>query len=286
MPRAATSGSTSAHSAATRRAHASSSATVTGANDHGIFVQDASGVLIWHNIVSGNAVNRNVNVPEDKAIELAGTFGALVLDNRVVDNDSGGIGLADDGPLDPGALPGHAGASRPSAFNFIRGNIVSGNLNDCGIVLTAKNDSTGAFGNIIERNTVTDQPGDTPPALGAIVLAGLGVDHNLIANNRIHGSFMPGIIVHSSRPDTQVDGNVILHNRLSDDDWGQVNGPAARVAIILATASTPTGDLSGTLIVGNQISHDEDYGIYLSGAGPTVVDHDRGNHAAIPIYRS
>ena len=218
-------------------------------------------------------------MPEDKAIELVGTFGARVLDNRIVGNDSGGIGLADDGPLDPGALPGHPGQSRPSAFNEVRGNIVSANLNDCGIVLTAKNENTGAFGNMIDANTVTDTPGDTPPALGGIVLAGLGVDHNLIANNRIHGSFMPGIIVHSSRPDTQVDGNVIVHNRLSDDDWGQINGPAARVAIVLATASTPTGDLSGTLIVGNHISHDENYGIYLSGAGTTVIEHDRANHA-------
>jgi parallel beta-helix repeat protein len=261
-------------------------ATVTGANDHGIFVQDAAGVVIAGNTVTGNGVHRNAAVPEDKAIELAGTFGAYVAHNRVVGNDGGGIGLADDGPLDPGAVVGHPGAARPSAFNEVVGNTLSGNLNDCGIVVTAKNAGTGAFGNTVGGNVLSDTPGVFPPALSGIVLAGLHVDHNTIVGNTVHGSFMPGIILHSSRPETEVDGNVIADNSLSADDWGQINGPDARVAIILATASTPAGDLSGTVIANNSISSDEDYGIYLSGAGRTIIAADHRNQAAVPVFRS
>lgn len=261
-------------------------ATVSGANDHGIFVQDATDVVIADSTISGNGVDRNNTVPEDKAVELAGTWAALVTHNRVVGNDGGGIGLADDGPLDPGAVPGHPGALRASAFNQILGNTVSGNLNDCGIVVTAKNYGTGAFANTVEGNVLSDTPGVFPPALSGIVLAGLRVDHNVISNNTVHGSFMPGIIMHSSRPDTEVDGNVIVHNRLSADDWGQVNGPDARVAIILATASSPAGDLSGTVIASNVISHDEDYGIYLSDVGRTVIAADGQNDAVVPVARS
>jgi parallel beta-helix repeat protein len=259
-------------------------ATVTGANDHGIFVQDASGVVIAHNTVTGNGVQRHSSIPEDKAVELSGTSGSLVVGNHVFGNDGGGIGLSDDGPLDPGAPVGNPGALRASTGNQIVGNTVSGNLNDCGIVVTAKNHGTGAVGNVVADNVLTDVPGTFPPALGSIVLAGLGIDHTQVVNNVIHGSFMPGIILHSSRPDTQVNDSVIANNTLSADDWGQVNGPDARVAIILATASQPAGELDHTLLAGNRISADEDYGIYQIGTTGTLIAADRANHAAVPVF--
>lgn len=259
-------------------------ATVWGANDHGIFVQDASGVVLVDNTITGNGVNRNRMIPEDKALELAGTVGATVSDNRVVNNDGGGIGLADDGPLDPGAVPGHPGALRPSADNEVVRNSVSGNLNDCAIVITAKNYGTGAIGNTVAHNVLVDVPGVFPPTLGGIVLAGQLVKHNQVVGNTVQGSFMPGIVVHSSRPDTDVSDNVIADNTLSADDWGRINGPNARVAIILATASRPAGELDRTVLANNRISADEDYGIYQIGTTRTVIAADRFNDATVPVY--
>lgn len=259
-------------------------ATVTGANDHGIFVEDASGVVLANNTVTGNGVRRNATIPEDKAVELAGTTGAVVLGNQVLNNDGGGIGLADDGPLDPGAVPGHPGQPHESAFNQVVRNTVSGNLNDCAIVVTAKNHATGAVGNSIDHNSLNDEPGVFPPTLGGIVLAGQLVVHTQVVGNSIHGSFMPAIVVHSSRPDTNVSDNVIANNTLSADDWGRINGPNARVAIILATASQPAGRLDHTVLINNRIGADEDYGIYQIGTTRTIVVADRRNDATVPVY--
>lgn len=259
-------------------------ATVTGANDHGIFVQDAADVVIAHSVITGNGVHRNANVPEDKAVELAGTTDATVVDNQVVQNNGGGIGLADDGPLDPGAVLGHPGTARPSTGNNVTNNVVSRNLGDCAIVVTAKNRGTGASDNTVAHNVLDDVPNVFPPTLGGIVLAGQSVDGNHVVGNTIHGSFMPGIVVHSSRPDTDVSDNDIVDNDLSADDWGRINGPSARVAIILATASQPAGRLDGTVLVGNRIASDEDYGIYEIGATNSIIAADQRNKATVPIY--
>jgi hypothetical protein len=261
-------------------------ATVFGANDHGVFVQDADGVVVAHNTVTGNGVHRTNGIAEDKAIEMAGSRDSTVFGNRVVHNDGGGIGLADDGGLDPGAPVGHPGSLRSSVGNLVTGNVVSDNLNDCAIVVTAKNHGTAARANSIVGNDVDDVPGVFPPALGGIVLAGQEVVGNDVVGNTIRGSFMPGIIVHSSRPDTDVSDNVIANNVLTEDDWGRINGPAARVAIILATASQPAGRLDHTVIANNRIAADEDYGIYLIGATHTVVAADQRNQASVPVYGS
>ena len=125
-------------------------ATVSNANDHGIFVQDARGTVIANDVVAHNGIaphkcSTTVLPPciqEDKAIELSGTHDATVRNNLVADNVAdGGIGVSDDGPVDPGApAPGalHAGSS-----NEVRDNTILDNAFGCGIVVAAYNPVRG-----------------------------------------------------------------------------------------------------------------------------------------------
>src|SRR5664280_2581008 len=77
-----------------------SHATVTGANDHGIFAQDTSGLQVTNSTVSGNGVAPTAGIAENKAIELVGVSNSTVSGNTVSGNlADGGIGVADDGQV-------------------------------------------------------------------------------------------------------------------------------------------------------------------------------------------
>ncbi len=255
---------------------------VSGANDHGIFVQDADHVTIKDDTISGNGVAPH-SIAEDKAIDLVGTSYSAVVDNVVTGNlADGGIAINDDGPFDPGALPGHPGALRPAVGDVVVGNQVSGNLIGCGIVLSSYNPGAGVAHDLVARNVVSGSPGQFPPVLGAIVLAGQSVIDNTVVGNIVTGSFIPGIVVHSNTPAEKVSGTVILHNTLIGDDWGRADGPPAMVGIILAAGSTPPGELVDTLVSANRI-RDEDYGIYLQNTTDTRIVADRHNQATIPV---
>ena len=66
--------------------------TVTGANDHGIFVQDASHITIETSKVEGNGLAPTPSINENKAIELVGTSNAMVVHDTVTGNVGGGVG--------------------------------------------------------------------------------------------------------------------------------------------------------------------------------------------------
>jgi parallel beta-helix repeat protein len=96
--------------------------TVTGAKDHGIFVQDASHITVDGNLVTGNGIPGSACppsgtppkgcVPEDKGIQMVGTSNSAITNNVVSYNSAdGGIGIADDGPQNPGAPLGVSGSS-------------------------------------------------------------------------------------------------------------------------------------------------------------------------------
>jgi nitrous oxidase accessory protein NosD len=77
-----------------------SGVTVTGANEHGIFVQDSSRVTIQYSVVTGNGVAGHACPPsgtappeciaEDKAVELVGTSDSVVSQNVVSHNHADG----------------------------------------------------------------------------------------------------------------------------------------------------------------------------------------------------
>ena len=83
-------------------------ATISGANDHGIFVQDTSNVVIEDSLITNIGLMSHPVCPtgrpsstciiDDKEIELVGTNGVLVRRNTVTyDPTDGGIAVVDDG---------------------------------------------------------------------------------------------------------------------------------------------------------------------------------------------
>jgi Right handed beta helix region len=268
-------------------------ATITGAGDHGIFVQDASRVAILDNSVVGNGLSLNSKgIVEDKAIELVGTTDSVVLRNVVQGNlADGGIALNDDGPaVDPGAPVADATALHPSKRNMVIGNEVSGNAVGCGIVLSSDNPGAGVLDNTVANNTLTDTPGvmtKNGPPISGIVLAGQLVENNRVLHNTVHGSFMPGIIVHSNTPAEVVSGTLIAFNTLTDDDWGKINGPDVATAVVVGAGATPggTGVLSGTWLFANTISN-ESIGIDEYGATATRTFANRFRNVGTPISSS
>lgn len=270
-------------------------ATVTGADDHGIFAQDTSGLAIIGSTITGNGVHphscdipgTNPCIAEDKAVELAGTSNSLITHNTVGQNGFGGIGIADDSPfLDPGAFNG--GSASPAVGNAVVGNMVLGNLNDCGIVVAAYNDGVGAMNNIVSGNTVT---GDQPPfgrgkADGQIVVATDGpntsVTNTIIVNNIIMGSELPGIVVHANAPGDLIAGTLIVHNSISSNGYyppffSTVNTPNTVPTGIAIVAEVEPGNpatpvLMKTLVVADTVTSDT-IGIWLCGSTGTVMAH-------------
>lgn len=270
-------------------------ATVSGANDHGILVQDVSDVAIRNSLISGNGVSRH-NVPgtstplsEDKALTLLGTRHVVVEDNTVRDNvGDGGISVNDDGNS-PSMSVLSPGLSLPAVDNVIRGNVVSGNLGGCGIVLSAWNPGQGVNHNTVTGNVVTGAPGVFPPVIGSIVVAAdppntSAVD-NVVMKNVVTDSFIPGIIVHSNAPGDYVSGTQIVNNTLARDDWGKVDGPNATTAVAVegrAAGAPSPSVLTDTVVAGNRISQ-QDIGIWVRGATNSDIGGYGVNHATEPV---
>lgn len=262
-----------------------SGATVTGANDHGIFVQDTSHVSIRNSTISGNGVAPH-SVAEDKALQLVGTTNSSVQDNIVTGNFAdGGIAINDDGSLDPGAPTG--GSLLASTNNVVSGNTVSGNYVGCGIVLSAYNPAAGVSNNVVTGNTVTGTVGFSKhgPVIGGIVVAAdssnTTVSNNTVVGNTITDSFIPGIVVHSNAPGDVVSNNSVIANTLSGDGWGKIDGPPALVGIIIASGA-PSAILTNTTASANRITN-EDIGIYVAGATGTHIGGLPLNQATTPV---
>ena len=259
--------------------------TVTGANDHGIFAQDTTGLLISGSTVTGNGVAPTAGIAENKAIELVGATGALVTGNTVEANTAdGGIGLADDGSFDPGApAPGTLTAS---TADTISNNKSIGNYAGCGIVIAAYDPGAGISGITVSGNTVSGTIGafgPHGPVIGGVVVAAdtphTSVSNVTVQSNDITGSFIPGIVVHSNAPFDTVSGVQLTSNTLSGDDWGSVDGPPRPAGIIVAASQIPapvTPVLSGTTITGNTISQ-EFYGIWRAGDTSTAASSNTVN---------
>ncbi|TAM62877.1 MAG: hypothetical protein EPN50_06410 [Chloroflexota bacterium] len=271
--------------------------TVRGANDHGIFVENASNVTIAGNLVTGNGLAPTAGINEDKALQLSGTRDSMVRDNRVVGNVAdGGIGVSDNGPLDPGAPQGstlHAGRG-----NSVVHNVVEDNLLGCGIVVAAYDPGAGVWDNMVVGNQVVNSDstvGVFPPAVGGIVVAadppGTAAGGNKVVANTITNSFIPGIIVHSNAPGNAVSDTLVSANRLANDGWARTDGPAAKVGIIVSGPTLPpflpAATLSGIKVVGNHIAASEDIGICFSLTATGSMAGGLGaDQAATPVLHS
>jgi parallel beta-helix repeat protein len=263
--------------------------TITGANDHGILVQDSKNVAIMGNTVSGNGVAPHSSVQENKAIELVGTSDSIVKNNVVSYNTAdGGIGVADDGSINPGAP--NSGSPNPATGNMITGNLIEYNLYGCGIVVAAYNSNGGVYLNTVTGNTVLGASfatiGTYGPAVGGIVVAAdvpnAKVLGNVVQNNQIQGSLIPGVVVHSNAPGDLVSGTVVIHNTISSsgDETANSNEPPAPNGIMIV-AETSSGmpnppRIIGTVVNSNTVT-DDYYGIWTCSASLTVVHNLMGN---------
>lgn len=267
-------------------------ATVTGANDEGILVQDAANIVIKNSTISGNGVDPDLDsnggpLTENKGIVLAGTINSLVKNNIVENNMAdGGIALVDDGPNHPFAPGDVATAPIASTGNVITGNLVKDNLNACGIVVSAKNPGGGVSHNLISKNTVigfNPAAGDTVLGVGSIVVAGgaLGpvkLTDNIILNNVVSGGFIPGISLHAFGPGV-ISGTKLIGNELSDNGAGEISGDTTGIEIY---AVPEVGVITGTQVLSSTISNDV-FGVWHVGDTGTHIAHMQTDNVATPI---
>ena len=253
--------------------------TVSGANDHGIFAQDTSGLTVSNSTLQGNGVAPTAGINENKAIELVGVSNSTVSGNTVTGNlADGGIGVADDGPVDPGAP--NPGTLTPTANVTVTNNQSNGNFGGCGVVIAAYDPGAGVTSATVTNNTVmgtVGQFGPHGPVIGGIVVAadtpGTSVSSVTVHGNTVTNSFIPGIVVHSNAPNDHVSGVTLDSNTLAMDDWGSVDGPPQPAGIIVAATVIPapvTPTLTGTSITNNTISR-EFYGVWLAGDSGTTL---------------
>jgi len=242
--------------------------TVQNANDEGIYVQDSSNVVIENNIVSHNSLSPFPGVGEAKGIQLTGTNGSTIADNSVVGNEYGGIGITDDGPVNPSwnvtAAPNTgvpANGANPGNDNVISGNfVVDNHPNHCAIVISSYNPGEGVSNNIVSYNTVVDNQN------GVIIAAdspNTMAENNTILSNSILNNGEGGVVVHSNTPGDVVTGNVIADNVFSADGYL----PTLEGIIVGGEGPVP---VQVTTITGNTFQN-EAIGIQIVNAKTTLV---------------
>lgn len=238
--------------------------TIENADNHGVFVQNSDNVVLSHLIVTKNGLKNvaNSKIAEDKAIELVGTTDGDIYDNTVVDN-GGGIGLADNGTINPGA-PAPAGTAAPSLANVIRDNTISVNSTGCGIVIAAYNEGEGVIDNVAIGNKVSLSPAGIVVAADSPNTVARG---NQVLNNTAFDNFLPGVILHSNTPGDIVSANTIIGNTIygnkPDPEVEADHGPTGIIAIGVDNPVTHS------VIDENTIST-ETYGVYLDNAPGTI----------------
>ena len=265
--------------------------TVENANAQGIFVQDASNVIISNNQVLNNVQNAALVCPfagppagpcilEDKGIELIGTSGATVASNTVVGTVAdGGIGLSDDGPLNPGTpcnlnltagtCSGKPGGSHPSIDNVVTSNTVVANTGGCGIVVSAYDPGQGVIGNVVFNNDVV---ANAEGIVVATPIPGTSAINNTVMGNSVLNSFTEGIDIDFSSgafaPGGVFSGNSVMGNVLSGNGPDYDFSPPGPTGIaVISPSSSP---VQGTTVAGNTIRN-EYYGIGVFNATGTVV---------------
>lgn len=245
-------------------------ASVTGAHDQGILVQDAHDVLIRDSTVEGNALSHLPQLEEVKAIVVGGSRNVVVMGNTVEGNGDGGIGVYDDGPnstktfapiaIDQTAVPG--------VGNVVTGNTIRDNFAGCGIVVAAKNPGGGLEGTVVSFNQVVYGPSrpNQPPFTGGIVIAGgefgpVTVDRTLVLHNTVTGGIIPGISLHAGLPH-------VLSRTLLVDNTLAHNGGSPSHGIEIAGAPD---SISGTQVVHDTVIDDAVGVFHVNDSGTHIV---------------
>ena len=246
--------------------------TVENADNHGIYVQDTSQVIIVNNDVLHNGLTPSNRIAENKAIELVGSSNSVIANNLVAGNQAdGGIGISDDGQVNPGGLT--SGASNPAIGNVISGNTLTSNMGGCGVVVAAYDTGEGVSNNVVTSNHIVN--GNAGIVIAADVPHTSATNNTVVANTVLDNQ-LPGIIIHSNTPDDVVSGTVILRNIISGNGG---LGPKP-TGITLIGAVNPVLD---TTISGN-IVHNEYFGIEVMNAtGTRIFENVIDSTVPIPL---
>jgi hypothetical protein len=260
-------------------------ATVSGANDQGVLVQDARNVLVTRSSVLNNDVDPNPSLAELKGVVVTGSTDVAVTEN-LVEGNKGGVGIYDDGPNSPFAPTAIDSTPVPEADNLVSRNVIKDNPGDCGIVVSAKNPGGGVMNNVVSFNTVLGfdpATGDTTLGLGGIVVAGgsfgpVPVTNTVVSHNTVTGGFLPGISIHAFGPGT-ITGTQLIANVLSDNGMGSVSGASTGVEIF---AVPGVGVIGGTQILNDSVSNDS-IGVFHVGDTATHISHLTTNDVSSAI---
>jgi hypothetical protein len=195
-------------------------------------------------------------------ISLNGSSFSLVKANVAAHNAAGGITLANDvGSFVPGATASH---------DRVVGNLVRGNPFGCGVVLadhlgTTVSGARGIFDNLIAWNVIRNNGngGSNQPDGGGVLLAseapGAAVWGNRVVHNRISGSGLGGITVHSHAGGQNFTGNVFGWNVIGTNNVGGDFADPHTTGIFVGSV-----DALSIAIVGNRI-HNNHTGIFKAG---------------------
>ena len=202
----------------------------------------------------------------------------------------------------------------PNAHNLIKGNLVSDNVSECGIVLPGHNSSAvnfdpttfkvtgrnpdmgGVYDNQIIGNTaIGNGTNVASPAFGGIGGSGGGIGifgsgpgtgayGNLVAGNYLSGNGLAGVVVHAHHPGgedlngNQIVGNMFATNNVMGDpfDGGVSDFETTGIAIYSVPPATMT--VTGNFIHSNQI------GIWLTNTiTATGLSNNHYANVGVPI---
>jgi parallel beta-helix repeat protein len=262
---------------------------VMNAIGEGILVRSANHVTIAGNVVTNNdlgglPVNPVPNtyaecqtvgqMPGDcgEGIHLMGSSDSTVAGNISTGN-CGGINLSDE--------------TGPTAHNQIVGNVVAGNLFDCGVTVVGHNPKAapggvpapqvaGVYAHNIVGNSISGN-GVKGAGAGVVLATGLpggAVYDNTVQGNTISGNGMSGVTVHSHVPGQFLNGNVISGNSIATNNV--VGDPDFAPHVDEQTTGVLVGTVSplSIQISGNVIANDH-FGIWTTG--PATVQGANGN---------
>lgn len=230
-------------------------------------------------------------VPGDcgEGVHLTGVAYSSI-ENDYISGNSGGTLLSDD--------------TGPTYRNTVAGNVVTGNVLDCGITVPGHNPGAvsatgvrqpsvaGVYGNVIRGNVVT---GNGVKGAGAGVLfanatAGTASYDNLVEGNYIAGNGQSGVTMHAhtvaSGQFEDLNGNVITGNAIGRNNFNgdSPDGPAGpsdtQTTAVLVYSG---GVLVRVRVAGNRI-FDDAVGVWLSKAvTATGLATNSFSHVTTPV---
>lgn len=216
----------------------------------------ATNVVIAHNTLTNNGISPDIKpdgtytTPPGWGVWLSATIHVTVANNKLTKN-AGGIYLTDE--------------NGPSTMNRILGNVVTDNVQQCGIIMAghvadlapvtfAPLGTHGVFNNLVAGNTVK---GNGTYAQGGGILMGGGalnaaVYGNVVKENFASGNGLAGVVIHQHAPgdlnnNVIVDNTLVNNNVAGDPDYGPAVGIATKTANIVIANAAPT-PITGTVV--------------------------------------